>query len=166
MKKEEFTETLTKAICGVVSIQVNDLMKQLLPHLENSSEEVLRKNEEIASLKARLEGVNSRIAETDFARKQAEEEAKSQKWVANELGKFVRDVANGLYEGHEIAAARRVYDLNSGTLAKKRINACNYDSVEAAKEAFNKTQPPDDSQSVQGYYSGFLKWLWTPAPNA
>lgn len=124
---------------------------------------VKSKDEEINSLKATLDGMESKIAEAEFARKRAETDAKEKAWTANELGKFVSDIANGIYEGQEIAAARRVYDLNSGSLSKKRINASNYDSGFDAELAFRKEHGYTSNDEYT--YAEFMAWCWTQAKN-
>lgn len=100
---------------------------------------------EAALLYSKVAGLETNLASAltakDDAEKlklQADDETKEHEWIAHELGNFVRDIANGIYAGGEIAAANRVYDLNKGSLRKKRLNAYNYDSLQAAREAYRK----------------------------
>lgn len=95
-------------------------------------------SEEVAELKARVESDMSRMADAELRALQATDKAKEQEWIAHELGKFIRDVANGIYVGQEVPAANRVYDLNKGSLKKQRLNAYNYDSLDEAKEAYKR----------------------------
>lgn len=91
--------------------------------------------------------------DAELQTKQAEDSAKEQAWIAHELGKFVSDTANGLYSGNERAAANRVYDLNKSSLRKKRLNAYNYETLEEAKSAYEKSESDDT----------FEVWLFTNA---
>ena len=97
-----------------------------------------KQSEEIAELKAKLESAISRMDDAEFHAKQAHDRAKEQEWIAHELGNFIKDVANSIYVGQEVAAANRVYDLNKGSLKKKRLNAYNFDSLQEAKDAYEK----------------------------
>ena len=100
--------------------------------------------DELARKIAYVEGLVSQKEEAELRARHAEDEAKEQMWIAHELGNFVRDLANGMYEGGESAAAKRVYDLNGGSLRRIRRNAYNYETVDEAKKAFlrvNKGQP-------------------------
>lgn len=121
------------------------------------------KDEEFLSLRTKLAAKDAEISIIEFAKTKAEVAAKESSWLANELGKFVRDIANGLYEGKEIAAARRVYDLNSGSLSKKRINASNYDSGFDAELAFRKEHGYTSNEEYT--YAEFMAWCWTQAKN-
>lgn len=94
--------------------------------------------EQLQEYKAKTEIAYNRMDDAEHECKKARDSAKEQGWLAQELGKFVRDISNGLYEGQEMAAAKRVYDLNSGSIKKKRLNAYNFDSLDEAKEAYHE----------------------------
>ena len=100
--------------------------------------EKLSIREELARKTAYVESLVSQKEEAKLRARRAEDEAKEQTWIAHELGNFVRDLANGVYEGGEMAAAKRVYDLNGGSIKKKRLNAYNFDSYEEAKDAYRE----------------------------
>lgn len=118
------------------------------------------KDEEFLSLRTKLAAKDAEISIIEFAKTKAEVAAKESSWLANELGKFVCDIANGLYEGKEIAAARRVYDLNRGELKKKHVNAADYESEQDARSAFEK-QVDDRTFDIQEY----LDWLFSAVRN-
>ena len=153
-------EALNERLCNVLSAGVvsgiRENLPELLKQLETNSEELASKNKVIETLEARLAEANAKITEVEFARIKAEDSAKEQAWIANELGKFVSDVANGFYEGQEIAAARRIYELNGGSLKKKRINAADYETEEDARAAFEK-QFWSQTYNIQEY----LDWLFS-----
>ena len=136
MTSSELIETLGNVLCSSITNQLSEALPDLLRQLEVSESSLADKNMVIATLETRLSDSESKIVGLELDKAKAEESEKDKAWVANELGKFVRDVANGLYEGQEMAAARRVYDLNSGSLNKRRINACNYESLDDAEKAF------------------------------
>ena len=138
MTSEEIVELLSEVIGKQITGTLYANLPGLLAKLGCSKDVVAAKDEEIASLKAQLDSANSRIATAEFEKTKAEQDAKEKSWIANELGKFVSDVANGVYEGQEISAARRVYDLNGGSLNKRRINAAEYETEEEARSAFEK----------------------------
>lgn len=110
---------------------------------------------EIGVLKGKLGMAEERLEESKFQQRRAEDDARNQGWLAQELGNFVRDVANRIYEGAEAAAAQRVYDLNASSIRKKRLNAYNYDSLDEAKQAYIATikDMPFDND-------GFNNWLF------
>lgn len=122
---------------------------------DSARESVRAKEEEILALNTKVAVAEANVSQTEFAKEKAESFAKDQAWVANELGKFVRDIANGIYEGQEIAAARRVYDLNGSSLKKKHVNAADYESEEEARAAFEK-QNMNQPYNTQEY----LDWLF------
>lgn len=106
--------------------------------------EKLSLQDEIDQQTNKIDALIVQKEDAELRAKQAEDEAKEQKWIAHELGNFVRDLANGVYDGGEMAAARRVYDLNSGSLKRVRRNAYDYETVDEVKQAFlcvNKGQP-------------------------
>ena len=94
--------------------------------------------EKVGELQAKATCAEAQRDEKEMESKRAMDSAKEQAWIAQELGKFVRDVSNGIYAGQEMAAAKRVYDLNSGSIKKKRLNAYNYDSLAEAREAYRE----------------------------
>ena len=138
MTSEDIVGRMSEILGRFVTESDGANLPKLLEQLETSKESISAKDEEIASLKAQLDSANSRIASAEFEKTKAEQDAKEKSWIANELGKFVSDVANGVYEGQEISAARRVYDLNGGSLNKRRINAAEYETEEEARVAFEK----------------------------
>ena len=156
MTSEEIIDRLGNVLCAGLSQGIRENLPELLKQLEANSEELASKNKVIETLEARLAEANAKITEVEFARIKAEDSAKEQAWIANELGKFVSDVANGIYEGQEIAAARRIYELNGGSLKKKRINAADYETEEEARAAFEK-QFRHTNYSMKEY----LDWLFS-----
>jgi hypothetical protein len=138
MTSEEIVGRMSEILGRYVMESVGANLPEMIAQLESSKENIAAKDEEIASLKAQLDSANSRIASAEFEKTKAEQDAKEKYWIANELGKFVSDIANGVYEGQEISAARRVYDLNGGSLNKRRINAAEYETEEEARAAFEK----------------------------
>ena len=156
MTSEEIIDRLGNVLCAGLSRGIRENLPELLKQLEANSEELASKNKVIETLEARLAEANAKITEVEFARTKAEDSAKEQAWIANELGKFVSDVANGIYEGQEIAAARRIYELNGGSLKKKRINAADYETEEEARAAFEK-QFWSETYNMQEY----LNWLFS-----
>lgn len=119
-------------------------------------ESVRAKEEEILALNTKVAAAEANVSQIEFAKGKAESLAKDQAWIANELGKFVSDIANGIYEGKEIAAARRVYDLNGSSMKKKHVNAADYESEEEARTAFEK-QFVSQTYTMQEY----LDWLFS-----
>ena len=136
MTSEELTNRLGNVLAASITHAVGETLPELLKQLDVSESTLESKNQIIATLEARLAEADAKIATLELAKAKAEDSAKEKSWLANELGKFVSDVANGIYEGQEMAAARRIYDLNSGSLNKRRINACNYESLADAERAF------------------------------
>lgn len=136
MKTEEVIEQLGNILRGSITNAIDETLPELLKQLDVSESTLASKNQIIETLEARLAEADDKIATLELAKAKAEESAKEKSWLANELGKFVSDVANGIYEGQEMTAARRIYDLNSGSLNKRRINACNYGSLADAEKAF------------------------------
>ena len=161
MEIEELIDRLGTLLCGAITRQIAESLPELLKKLDASKEAVAAKDIEIASLKSQLQDANYRKSLAEFNQTKAENNSKEKARIANELGKFVCDVANGLYEGQEIAAARRVYDLNSGSLTKQRINACDYDSVQEAKQAY--LEKMNDAPYTD---EAFQLWLFEPAPQS
>lgn len=100
-------------------------------------ESVSLKNE-ISILKEELKKLESKQGEKDFEISKLEKQVKEKSWVAQELGKFVRDIGLGLYEGKEMAAANRVYELNNKEINRRWINANLYQNLDEAIEAFHK----------------------------
>lgn len=156
MTIEALIERLGNVLSDGIVSGIRENLPELLKQLEANSEELASKNKVIETLEARLAEANAKITEVEFARTKAEDSAKEQSWIANELGKFVSDVANGFYEGQEIAAARRIYELNGGSLKKKRINAADYETEEEARAAFEK-QFWSQTYNMQEY----LDWLFS-----
>lgn len=138
MTSEEIVGRMSEILGRYVMESVGANLPEMIAQLDSSKGNIAAKDEEIASLKAQLDSANSRIASAEFEKTKAEQDAKEKSWIANELGKFVSDIANGVYEGQEISAARRVYDLNGGSLNKRRINAAEYETEEEARAAFEK----------------------------
>ncbi|MBO6031877.1 MAG: hypothetical protein J6Q22_10590 [Prevotella sp.] len=156
MTIEVLIERLGNVLSAGIVCGIRENLPELMKQLEANSEEIASKNRVIETLEARLAEANARITELEFAKVKADDAAKEQAWIANELGKFVSDVANGFYEGQEIAAARRIYDLNGGSLKKKRINAADYETEEDARSAFEK-QFRHTNYSMKEY----LDWLFS-----
>lgn len=98
--------------------------------------EKLSIQDEIDQQMTKMDALVSQIEDAEVKARQAKDEAKEQMWIAHELGNFIRDIANSLYVGREVSAANRVYDLNKGSLKKKRLNAYNFDSLQEAKAAY------------------------------
>lgn len=94
--------------------------------------------EKVGELQARATWAEVQRDEMELESKRAMDSAKEQAWIAQELGKFVRDLSIGFYVGQEMAAAKRVYDLNGGSIKKKRLNAYNFDSLDEAKDAYQE----------------------------
>lgn len=116
--------------------------------------ERIKISEKVGSLESRIEFLSSQKEEAEFNAKQAEDKAKEKEWLAHELAHFIRDVANGIYEGQERSAANRVYDLNGGSIRKKRLNVYNFDSLDEAKKAYaEETKEPYEAER-------FLEWLF------
>lgn len=136
-------------------------VRELGRQRDESIEACVRKDREIAELKKTAMEAEKRISTAELARRKAEAKAKDSEWVAGELGKFVRDVALGLHEGHEVAAARRVYDLNSGSLTIRRIMADEHDSVKSALDAFMSEH--DGKEVDISACWDFLAWCWKPS---
>ena len=126
-------------------------------------------NAELNVLKEEKAATNLQITELDMKAKTAElelqkvvEERRDKEWIAGELGKFVCDIANGIYEGKEIAAARRVYDLNGGSITKKRLNAYNYDTHDEAWSAFVTWAMTEDKSGRTIDFDLYHEWLFMP----
>lgn len=157
MTSEELMAKVEEKIGSSILPDETLLAIQNLFKERNEAVEALKaKDEEILSLSTKVAAKESEISIIEFAKTKAEDSAKEHAWVANELGKFVSDIANGLYEGKEIAAARRVYDLNGGSLKKKHVNAADYESEEEARAAFEK-QFWSRTYNMQEY----LDWLFS-----
>ena len=109
---------------------------QLGKDFKEANDKIRKLEEKVQEYAAKTEVAYNRMDDAEHEQKKAKDEAKNQAWVAQELGNFVRDVANGVYVGQEMAAARRVYDLNEGSIKKKRLNAYNFDSIQEAKETY------------------------------
>lgn len=110
--------------------------------------------EQLRTLQSELDDTITAKRDAESRLKEAEEKAKSQEWLAQQLGTFVRDMSCGLYEGKEKAAAQRVYDLNKSSIRKRYLNAYKFDSLEEAKQGYiDATQKEADAEEV-------LKWLF------
>lgn len=116
-------------------------------------------NERITELEQRVSeltgALDSALVDTMNEKSRAESlehQLREQTWVANQLGQFVKELAAGLYEGQEKAAAKRLYDLNSESLKRPMLNAYLYDTIEEAREAFANA-------NVSG---SFGDWLYSP----
>ena len=156
MTIDALIERLGNVLSAGIVCGIRENLPELMKQLEANSEELASKGRDIEKLDARLAEANARITELEFAKTKAEETAKEQAWIANELGKFVSDVANGIYEGQEIAAARRIYGLNEGSLRKKRINAAEYETEMEARKAFEKQFWSDTYSSDE-----YMDWLFS-----
>lgn len=156
MTIEALIERLGNVLSAGIVSGIRENLPELMKQLEANSEELASKNKVIETLEARLAEATSQISVLEFAKAKAENSMKEKSWLANELGKFVIDIADGIYEGKEIAAARRFYDLNGGGLKKKRTNAADYDSDEEARTAFAR-QMGDREFDMSSY----LKWLFS-----
>ena len=161
MTCEELTEQLGNILCGGIENQIRGTLPVLLKQLDVSESTLASKNQIIETLEARLAEADAKIATLELAKAKSEESAKEKSWLANELGKFVSDVANGIYEGQEMSAARRIYDLNSGSLNKRRINACNYESLADAEKAFAFMRGMEQYTSQD-----LLQWLFESSHTA
>ena len=156
MTSEELTNGLCNVLAASITHAVGETLPELLKQLDVSESTLASKNQIIETLEARLAEADAKIATLELAKAKAEESAKEKSWLANELGKFVSDVANGIYEGKEIAAARRIYDLNGGSLKKKRINAAEYESEEDARIGYRKQYPMRSFEPLN-----FIVWLFS-----
>lgn len=123
---------------------------------EDAIKEKLSMAEKVASLESRIENLNAQVEAAESKAEKAESKSKEQEWIAHELGKFVRDVANGLYAGQERAAANRVYDLNGGSITKKRLNCYTFDSLSEARRAYARTIPDSELLNLDA----FEEWLF------
>lgn len=109
----------------------------------------------------RVAELEKQVEDLSNAVKVAKEDAKEQAWVARELGALVEGIANRQYDGVEAATARRVYDLNSGSLRRKRINAYDYETFEEARDAYARYC------NANGYAFDeimMLQWLFHSVP--
>lgn len=153
-------ELLTKVNEKIGTMNLPDETLQAIldlgKELDSARESVIAKEEEIIALNTKVAATEANVSQIEFSKVKAESIAKDQSWIANELGKFVSDIANGIYEGQEIAAARRVYDLNGSSLKKKHVNAADYESEEEARAAFEK-QNMSQTYNMQD----FLDWLFS-----
>ena len=121
---------------------------------DEAIKERLSVSEKVATLETKIEGLSAQKEEAEFNAKQAQDKAKEQEWIAHELANFVKCVANGIYVGQERAAANRVYDLNGGSIRKKRLNAYNFNSLDEAKKAYIEAL-------IEPYEAErFLEWLF------
>lgn len=161
MKTEEVIEQLGNILRGSLTNAIDETLPELLKQLDVSESTLASKNQIIETLEARLAEADAKIATLELAKAKAEESAKEKSWMANELGKFVSDVANGIYEGQEMAAARRIYDLNSGSLNKQRTNASNYETLADAEKAFAFMRGREQYTSQD-----LLQWLFEPSHTA
>ena len=124
-------------------------------------EELERIKDEKNRLDFQLSEANLKTKTAEIELEKALDNAKNYKWVANELGKFVRDIANRFYEGEEVSAARRVYDLNSDSFSKKRLNAYNYETKDEAWNAFVTWAMTEDKSGKKIGYDWFHEWLFS-----
>lgn len=121
---------------------------------EEAIKERLSMSEKIGSLESRIQGAIEEKEEAYINAKNAYDKAKEQEWLAHELANFIKDVANGIYEGKERAAANRVYDLNGNSIKKKRLKAYTFDSLDEAKKVYaEEVNKPYDAEE-------FLEWLF------
>ena len=141
---------------GNPSLPPDETMAAILA-LAKERDEAIKKNleltEKVGSLESRLEGVKEQKGDAEFRAKEAEAKAKEHEWVANQFANFVKGVANLMYEGQEVSAARRVYDLNSGSLKMKRLRMHGFDSLDKAKETYV-------SETGDAECKGILGWLF------
>ena len=112
---------------------------------------------EVARLKQELCLANSKALKFKNEAMASEAKAKEQSWYAQELGKFIDDIANCRYEGQEIVAARRVYNLNSGSINRKRLNAHNYDTFDEARQGYLDHMKTKDCDELS-----MMAWLFKP----
>ena len=141
MTTSELIERVTMRLNGTgnPSLPPEETLRAIL-ELGKERDSVLNEKlsiqDELEQQTAKNDVLVSQKEDAEFRAQQAEDEAKEQKWIAHELGNFIRDIANSIYVGHEVPAANRVYDLNKGSLKKKRLNAYNFDSLQEAKYAY------------------------------
>lgn len=116
-------------------------------------------NERITELEHRVSeltgALDSALVDTMNEKSRAEsleQQLREQTWVANQIGQFVKELAAGLYEGQEKAAAKRLYDLNCNSLQRPIKNAFMFDTIDEAREAFANAE-------VSG---SFGDWLYSP----
>lgn len=144
-KKHAPTEEMLRAV-----LELGQEKESLINEVANLKGEVARLMQELALAKQGMQTERGRAAK-------AEKSAKDQAWVAQELGKFICDIANGVHEGREKQAARSVYDLNKGSIRRQRRNAADYDSWEEAKAAFAKQSRTADAPITD---SEVIEWLF------
>ena len=143
---------------GNPSLPPDETMQAIL-ELGKEREEAIKERiaavERETSLANRIEYLSSEKEELEHKVLKAEDKAKEQEWVAFELAKFVKAVANGIYAGQERAAANRVYDLNANSITKRRLNCYSFDSLPEAKKKYAAIHP-DKPEDVDA----FLEWLF------
>ena len=114
-----------------------------------------------AAASNRVAELEKEVADISETLRTAKDDAKEQAWVARELGALVEGIANHQYDGVEAATARRVYDLNSGSLRRKRINAYDYETYEEAWESYVRYCTENGVAPVQ---EKMLAWMFQTVP--
>ena len=137
-------------------VDTMDAILRLGKERNDAIAEKMKISEKLGSLESRLEFLSAQKEEAEFNAKQSEDKAKEKEWLAHELANFIRDVANGIYEGRERSAANRVYDLNGSSIRKKRLKAYNFDSLAEARKEYAEVvaDKPYDAEE-------FLAWLFS-----
>lgn len=147
---------------GNPSLPPEETLKAILElgrELEEEKSTKFQYEDNMTALSGKLEEAKEQLSIEVKSREKAEDEARNQAWVAQELGNFVRGIANRQYEGTEVAAAQRVFDLNGSSLSKKRLNAYNYDSVKDAILGYRKARGLDPLAPEN--LNDFHEWLFS-----
>lgn len=117
--------------------------------------------QQVAKLKEEINDANVKLVQAKADRDAAVAYGSDQAWIAAELGEFVMGIANLCYVGEESAAAKRVYDLNKGQIAKRMLNGYGYDSLKDAKEAYLKVCA---DKGLEYEPTAMLEWLFEHRP--
>lgn len=146
---------------------IDQFISKIIECTEEANENVKKQNRESEQDKIVL---NNKITELTRAITEArskEEEAiekyeiekrktEELEWIKKELSDFILGIATEQYLGQEVAAAKRVFNLNFSGLRKKRRNAYNYETKEAAKQAYIEKEKKEYQETE------FLDWLFQP----
>ena len=169
MTTEELIDKLTSSLAESLSCTVSQTVPELVKQLDVQNDTIKKKNEVILDLQNELQRAIERSDDEEYKVNRITIEMREQQFIARELGKFVKDVGNRLYEGQEVAAAQRVYDLNGNKLNKTWINAYNYESLNDAVESFKEAKILElsgDSMQFEKWgtsdFQKFLDWLYSP----